>query len=127
MSWTLHEIKLMSKSVHDVLDPYNYVLPGPLPGDQNFRIHGEQSLESPWLKSSAQDSSQARSAQSTVCQNGSRTPRTGRCEVLAAKRSRREDRETIPRAIDDATRIRALQIFPKHNQTRAIQFIDYVV
>jgi transposase InsO family protein len=30
-------------------------------------------------------------------------------------------------AIDDATRIRALQIFPEHNQARAIQFIDYVV
>ena len=30
-------------------------------------------------------------------------------------------------AIDDATRIRALQIFPEHNQERAIQFIDYVV
>jgi len=30
-------------------------------------------------------------------------------------------------AIDDATRIRALQIFPKHNQNCAISFIDYVV
>jgi transposase InsO family protein len=30
-------------------------------------------------------------------------------------------------AIDDATRIRALQIFPKHNQDNAIRFIDYVV
>ena len=30
-------------------------------------------------------------------------------------------------AIDDATRIRALQIFREHNQDRAIQFIDYVV
>ena len=30
-------------------------------------------------------------------------------------------------AIDDATRIRALQIFPEHNQERAIQFMDYVV
>src|SRR5690349_12977911 len=30
-------------------------------------------------------------------------------------------------AIDDATRIRALQIFPEHNQARAIQFLDYVV
>jgi transposase InsO family protein len=30
-------------------------------------------------------------------------------------------------AIDDATRIRALQIFPEHNQARAIQFMDYVV
>jgi transposase InsO family protein len=30
-------------------------------------------------------------------------------------------------AIDDATRIRALQIFPEHNQDRAIQFMDYVV
>jgi transposase InsO family protein len=30
-------------------------------------------------------------------------------------------------AIDDATRIRALQIFPKHNQECAIQFMDYVV
>src|SRR5215212_3292810 len=29
--------------------------------------------------------------------------------------------------IDDATRIRALQIYPEHNQARAIQFIDYVV
>jgi transposase InsO family protein len=30
-------------------------------------------------------------------------------------------------AIDDATRIRALQIFAEHNQDRAIQFMDYVV
>jgi transposase InsO family protein len=30
-------------------------------------------------------------------------------------------------AIDDATRIRALQIFAEHNQDRAIQFLDYVV
>ncbi len=30
-------------------------------------------------------------------------------------------------AIDDATRIRALQIFPKHNQNCAIQFMDYVI
>jgi transposase InsO family protein len=30
-------------------------------------------------------------------------------------------------AIDDATRIRALQIFPKHNQDCAIRFTDYVV
>ena len=30
-------------------------------------------------------------------------------------------------AIDDATRIRALQIFPEHNQVRAIRFTDYVV
>jgi transposase InsO family protein len=30
-------------------------------------------------------------------------------------------------AIDDATRIRALQIFPKHNQDCAIQFMDYVI
>lgn len=30
-------------------------------------------------------------------------------------------------AIDDATRIRALQIYKKHNQDCAIKFIDYVV
>lgn len=30
-------------------------------------------------------------------------------------------------AIDDATRIRALQIYDKHNQNNAIQFIDYVI
>ena len=30
-------------------------------------------------------------------------------------------------AIDDATRIRALQIFPKHNPEYAIQFMDYVI
>lgn len=30
-------------------------------------------------------------------------------------------------AVDDATRIRALQIFPKHNQESAIQFMDYVI
>lgn len=30
-------------------------------------------------------------------------------------------------AIDDATRIRALQVFPNHNQECAIQFIDYVI
>jgi hypothetical protein len=28
-------------------------------------------------------------------------------------------------AIDDATRIRALQIFPEHNQECAIRFMDY--
>ncbi len=30
-------------------------------------------------------------------------------------------------AIDDATRIRALKIFPRHNQENAIQFVDYVI
>ncbi len=30
-------------------------------------------------------------------------------------------------AIDDATRIRALKIYPRHNQANAIKFIDYVV
>jgi len=30
-------------------------------------------------------------------------------------------------AIDDATRIRALRIFPKHNQDCAIKFMDYVI
>lgn len=30
-------------------------------------------------------------------------------------------------AIDDATHIRALQIFPKHNQDCAIKFMDYVI
>lgn len=30
-------------------------------------------------------------------------------------------------AIDDATRIRALQIYPKHNQACAIKFMDYVI
>lgn len=30
-------------------------------------------------------------------------------------------------AIDDATRIRALQIYPEHNQVRAIQYINYMV
>lgn len=30
-------------------------------------------------------------------------------------------------AIDDATRIRALQVFSKHNQECAIQFMDYVI
>jgi transposase InsO family protein len=30
-------------------------------------------------------------------------------------------------AIDDATPVRALQIYPKHNQQCAIEFIDYVV
>jgi transposase InsO family protein len=30
-------------------------------------------------------------------------------------------------AIDDATRIRALQIYPKHNQDCAIKFMDYVI
>jgi len=30
-------------------------------------------------------------------------------------------------AIDDATRIRALQIHPEHNQARAIQFMNYVI
>jgi transposase InsO family protein len=30
-------------------------------------------------------------------------------------------------AIDDATRIRALQVYPKHNQGCAIKFMDYVI
>jgi transposase InsO family protein len=30
-------------------------------------------------------------------------------------------------AIDDATRIRALKIYPRHNQANAIKFIDYVI
>lgn len=30
-------------------------------------------------------------------------------------------------AIDDATRVRALKILPKHNQNAAIEFIDYVI
>ena len=30
-------------------------------------------------------------------------------------------------AIDDATRIRALKIYNKHNQTNAIDFVDYVI
>jgi len=30
-------------------------------------------------------------------------------------------------AIDDATRIRALKIYPRHNQQNAIKFIDYVI
>ena len=30
-------------------------------------------------------------------------------------------------AIDDATRVRALQIYPEHNQERAIPFMNYVV
>jgi transposase InsO family protein len=41
------------------------------------------------------------------------------------------DGKTVKRyqytAIDDATRIRALQIYPKHNQNYAIKFIDSVV
>ena len=42
-----------------------------------------------------------------------------------------EDGKAVKRyqytAIDDATRIRALQIYPKHNQACAIQFMDYVI
>jgi hypothetical protein len=30
-------------------------------------------------------------------------------------------------AIDDATRIRALKIFKKHNQKNAIEFIDHII
>ena len=30
-------------------------------------------------------------------------------------------------AIDDATRIRAMKIYPRHNQKNAIRFIDYVI
>ena len=30
-------------------------------------------------------------------------------------------------AIDDATRVRALQIFREHNQARAIQFMNYII
>jgi hypothetical protein len=42
-----------------------------------------------------------------------------------------ESGKTIKRyqftAIDDATRIRALKIYQKHNQESAINFIDYVL
>jgi len=42
-----------------------------------------------------------------------------------------EEGKTVKRfqytAVDDATRIRALQIYPKHNQNCAIKFIDYVI
>ena len=41
------------------------------------------------------------------------------------------DGKTVKRyqytAIDDATRIRALQVYPKHNQDCAIKFMDYVI
>lgn len=41
------------------------------------------------------------------------------------------DRQRVRRyqytAIDDATRVRALKIYKRHNQTNAIKFIDYVV
>jgi hypothetical protein len=30
-------------------------------------------------------------------------------------------------AIDDATRVRALKIYPAHNQRTAIEFVDYVL
>jgi transposase InsO family protein len=30
-------------------------------------------------------------------------------------------------AVDDATRIRALKVYPRHNQATAIKFVDYVV
>jgi len=30
-------------------------------------------------------------------------------------------------AIDDATRVRALQIYRKHTQEKAIRFVDYVL
>ena len=30
-------------------------------------------------------------------------------------------------AIDDATRVRALKIYPKHNQKSSIDFIDYII
>ena len=52
---------------------------------------------------------------------------------LDVKFLRLKDREgkTVKRyqykAIDDATRIRALQIFPKHNQDCAIKLMDYVI
>lgn len=57
----------------------------------------------------------------------------GRHVLVDVKFLQLKDREgrTIKRyqytAIDDATRIRALQVFPEHNQGRAIQFMDYVV
>jgi transposase InsO family protein len=42
-----------------------------------------------------------------------------------AKRSQRGIQSPIQ--IDDATRIRALKIYPRHNQKNAIKFIDYVI
>jgi len=47
----------------------------------------------------------------------SRLPRTAPRRALHTKRY----------AKDDATRIRALQIYPKHNQNYAIKFVDYVI
>jgi hypothetical protein len=32
-----------------------------------------------------------------------------------------------PTAIDEATRIRAMKIYPRHNQQNAIKFLDYVI
>ncbi len=57
----------------------------------------------------------------TLVRNGvSRLPKTASRRTLHTKRYRFT-------AIDDATRIRALKIYQKHNQESAIIFIDYVL
>jgi len=106
----------------------DFVLPGPLPRDPGFRIHSEQGFESQRSQPATQDSSQTRPAHQAVCK---KVP--GHHVQVDVKFLKLKDTEgnAIKRypytAIDDATRIRALQIYRKHNQACAIKFIDYVV
>jgi hypothetical protein len=91
------------------LDPYG--LPGPLPRDQDFRIHGHQRIESPGAKPAAR-----------------RALDTKRDAKKVPGHHLQIDVKTVKwyqyPAIDDATRMRTLQIFPKHNQDGAIKFMD---
>ena len=96
--------------------------------DQDIRIHGDKSLESPWARPTAKDISPTCASHQTVCKNA-----PGHPVQLDVKFLRLKDKagQAVKRyqytAVDDATRIRALQIFSKHNQDCAIQFMDYVI
>ena len=54
--------------------------------------HGDPNVESPWDKLLAKDSSQMCSSHQTVCKRVSRTPRSGRCEVLTIERKIERER-----------------------------------
>ena len=65
-------------------------------GIQISKIHGEQGVEISWSQSCTHHRCPTRSSQQTVCQNGTRTPRAGGCEVRPAARSSGKDGDTIP-------------------------------
>lgn len=72
--------------------PTDHVLLGALPRDQDLRSHREQSAKSPWVEPVTQKCSETCSTHQAVCENGSRTPRTGGCEVFTAEKPAGKDR-----------------------------------